>query len=141
MKKYYCYLWKKMDEINFYTAETDDDIKRCDELLANEKDYTVIGVCRDTDDEETFMMKFIITLNRMLNHLGCNVIFTKSSISDKTTNTYCYDIKLANSKFMDSYILNMSDDFYRIIEAAFTKFDLKFSYNNTRSCVFLNKKG
>lgn len=141
MKKYYCYLWKKMDEINFYTAETEDDIKRCDELLANEKDYTVIGVCRDTDDEETFMMKFIITLNRMLNQLGCNVLFTKSFISDKTTNTYCYDIKLANSKFMNSYILNMSDDFYRIIEAAFTKFDLKFSYNNTRSCVFLNKKG
>jgi hypothetical protein len=129
-----------MDEINFYIAETEDDIRRVDELLANEKEYTVIGVCRDTDDEAAFMMKFIITLNRMLNQLGCNVIFTKDSISDKMTNTYCYDIKLANSKFMNSYILNMSDDFYRIIETAFTKFDLKFSYNNTRSCVFLNKK-
>lgn len=141
MKKYYCYLWKKMDEINFYTAETEDDIKRCDELLANEKDYTVIGVCRDTDGEEIFMTRFIYMMNKMMETLGCNIAFWKDSISDKMTNTYCYDIKLKNSKFMNSYILNMSDDFYRIIENAFTKFDLKFSYNNTRSCVFLNKKG
>jgi len=140
MKKYYCYLWKKMDEINFYTAETDDDIKRCDELLANEKDYTVIGVCRDTDSEDIFMTRFIHMMNKMMETLGCNIAFWNNSISNEMENTYCYDIKLKNSKFMDSYILNMSDDFYRIIEAAFAKFDLTFRYNNTRSCVFLNKK-
>jgi hypothetical protein len=129
-----------MDEIVIHAADTEKEIKRCDNLFKDIEKYTIIGTAVDTDDEATFMMKFIITLNRMLNQLGCNVIFTKDSISDKMTNTYCYDIKLADSKFMNSYILNMSDDFYRIIETAFTKFDLKFSYNNTRSCVFLNKK-
>ena len=141
MKKYYCYLWKKMDEINFYTAETEDDIKRCDELLANEKDYTVIGVCRDTDSNDIFMTRFIYMMNKMMETLGCSIAFWKDSISDEMANTYCYDIKLANSKFMNSYILNMTDEFYKIIEYAFTKFDLTFKYNNTRSCVFLNKKG
>lgn len=141
MKKYYCYLWKKMDEIVIHAADTEKEIKRIDNLFKDTEKYTVIGTANDTDDEETFMKKVINTLNEMLNQLRCNVLFTKDSISDRTTNAYCYDIKLANSKFMDSYILNMTDDFYRIIENAFTKFDLKFSYNNTRSCVFLNKKG
>ena len=141
MKKYYCYLWKKMDEIVIHAADTEKEIKRIDNLFKDTEKYAVIGTANDTDDEETFMMKFIIILNRMLNQLGCDARFTKDSISDKTTNTYCYDIKLANSKFMDSYILNMSEEFFRVIEDAFTKFDLKFSYNNTRSCVFLNKKG
>lgn len=43
------------------------------------------------------------------------------------------DIILANNFFIESYILNLSDEFYEMLEKFFKKYGITLSYNNNRS--------
>lgn len=50
------------------------------------------------------------------------------------------DIIIANDMFIQSCILNMTDDFYEILESFFSKYGIELSYNNTGT-TFWSKNG
>ena len=136
MKKYFIYKNKKTNEIKVYIAKTDSDIERVTDILKDETSgYTNIHTFADND---MFFTMLIVGLNRMLNEIGSPVLFTKDKISNDRR--ICLNVKLANERFIDSCILNMSNEFWAIIEDVLTTFELDFNYNNTRSCIFISKK-
>ena len=135
MTKYFIYRFKATNEIKVYLAETDDDAGRVANILKDpDSGYENIHTFQDT---EMIYTNLTIGLNRMLNALNAPVIFTRDKIS--TDDILCLNVKLANGMFVDSCILNMSNEFWAIIEDVLTTFKFKFSYNNTRSCIFIQK--
>lgn len=76
--------------------------------------------------------------NSVLNGLGC--CFRLSLCKANTEDNAACNIIVANSLFIDSYIFNLTDDFYQALENYFDKYEIKLSYNNTKSC-FWSKNG
>lgn len=135
MRKYFIYRFKATNEIKVYLAKTDDDVERVTNILKDPNSgYENIHTFQDT---EMIYTTLTIGINRMLNVLNAPVIFTRDKIS--TDDILCLNVKLANSSFIDNYNLNMSNEFWAIIEDVLTTFEFKFSYNNTRSCIFIRK--
>lgn len=141
MKKYFIYRYRDTNEIKVHLSKTEWDAERVKNIIKNELDkhglhrYENIHTFSDND---MFFAMLTVGLNRMLNKLNAPIIFTKDKIS--TDRRICLNVKLANSMFVDSCILNMTNEFWNIIEDVITTFELDFSYNNTRSCIFISKK-
>lgn len=136
MKKYFIYKNKKTNEIKVYLAKTDADIERVTNILKDENnEYMNIHTFSDND---MFFTLLTAAINRMLNEIRSPVLFRRDRIS--TDRRVCLNVALGNSMFVDSCILNMSDEFWAIIEDVLTTFELNYDYNNTRSCIFISKK-
>lgn len=45
-------------------------------------------------------------------------------------------IKLTNEKCIDSYIINITNEFERVITSYFSNYNIKIHFNNTRSCFW-----
>ena len=80
-------------------------------------------------------------MNIMMQELGSIIRFETDTITAKfkSPNRTCWNIKIYD-EFLDSFILNMNNDFYDLIENIFDTFEFEYSYNNTRSCVFISRK-
>lgn len=139
MKKYYIYQNKYSSEIKVYLAKTEEDIKRVDELLKDMgSDYKIMSF---EDSLPMFFDYFRICMNSMMLELGSIIRFETDPITARfnSPNRTCWNIKVYD-KFLDSFILNMNNDFYDLIENIFNTFEFEYSYNNTRSCIFISKK-
>ena len=67
-------------------------------------------------------------LNLLLLKMGC--CFNFKYISQGPLSA-CIEIQLINKKFLNSWILNPSDDFYNFITTFFNNYDIEIKYNNT----------
>jgi hypothetical protein len=141
MKTYFIYRYKDTNEIKVHLSKTEWDAERVKNIMKNELDKNGLHRYENIhtfSDNDMFFAMLTIGLNRMLNELHSPVLFARDKIS--TDNRICLNVKLANDMFVDSCILNMSNAFWNIIEDVLTTFELDFSYNNTRSCIFIIKK-
>lgn len=78
----------------------------------------------------------VTEFNGILDSMNCSF---KIGFDDRTENPQC-QIVPANSLFIDSSIINLTSDFYSMLENFFTKRGVEISYNNTRS-IFWSKTG
>ena len=139
MKKYYIYM-NDFDEVKVYLAKTEEDIKRVNEILRDKNSgYTKIGSFED--ELPMFFEYFRISMNSVMLELDSIIRFETDPITARfnSPNRTCWNIKIYD-KFLESFILNMNNDFYDFIESIFDTFEFEYSYNNTRSCVFISKK-
>lgn len=67
-------------------------------------------------------------LNLLLLNMGCS--FNLKYINNGRIGTVI-EIQPVNNKFLDSWILNPSDDFFDFIKAFFKKYDIEITCNNT----------
>ena len=133
MRKFYIYQMKGSGTLKSYLAKDSAEIMRVDTLLKDTKTYQTIFTSSDMGTLSDIFYMF----ESLLNALNAPVKFVKDKISSE--NILCLNLVLKNSMFIDSCILNMSNDFWAIIEDVLTTFEFKFSYNNTRSCIFIQK--
>ena len=70
--------------------------------------------------------------NKTLETLQCGF---KLSLDVSCNNPTCYITPLSD-RFIDSFILNLSKDFFEILENFFIKKGITLHYNNTRSCFW-----
>lgn len=140
VKKYYIYKKSYSNEINAYLARTEEDIKRVDEIL-NDSNSCCKKISSFEDALPMFFEYFRISMNSMMLELGSIIRFETDPITARfnSPNRACWNIKIYD-KFLDSFILNMNNDFYDLIESIFDTFEFEYSYNNTRSCVFISRK-
>lgn len=135
MKGYYIYKMVGSGTIKSYLTRTDEDLKRVNNILADCGTYRTIWSMKSSDDVLPY--DFIVNgINTLLFDMKCPVYFELVSV--KKCN--CWKITPINDNFIDSYIFNMSDAFYKIIEDVFNTFEINYHYNNTRSCVFLDMR-
>lgn len=72
----------------------------------------------------------------MIQTLNTYLIGTSLIIKEKKstlTNTISYEICLRNKNFIDSYIINLSNEGIELIEKFFTKRNISITWNNTHS--------
>jgi hypothetical protein len=67
-------------------------------------------------------------LNLLLLKMGCCFNFTYVAQGPLSA---CIEIQPINDKFLNSWILNPSNDFYDFIETFFNSHDIKINSNNT----------
>lgn len=135
MKKYYVYKMNSTGTIKTYFAADDADIQRVDKLLENTTMYTAIYTFTNEHSAEIIFEFTRVAVNKILEALGIGVRYEKDNMSTETS--ACWKLCLTNDLFMDSYILNMNNDFYYFIEDILHTFNFKASYNNTRSYIFV----
>lgn len=70
--------------------------------------------------------------NKTLETLQCGF---KLSLDVSCSNPTCYITPLSD-RFIDSFILNLSKDFFEILENFFINKGITLHYNNTRSCFW-----
>lgn len=138
-KSYVVYKFNPTDEIKIVSSDSGSEFEgTVNDLFEAFDKYSHIATVRayrvDGDDSK-FIYDVMQAVNIIMDELGLCVTFEKDESFGN-----CYEIKLKNQKYIDSYIINMSNEFFRLIEDMFTKFDLKFKYNNTRRYVFLECK-
>lgn len=76
--------------------------------------------------------------NSMLKTLNC--VF-KLELNEKISpNNPTYEIKLVNPRFVDSFIINPTKDFFKILNEFFEEKGIELSYNNTGS-IFWSRHG
>ena len=140
VRKYYIYKKKYSNEIKVYLAKTEEDIKRVDEIL-NDSESGCKKISSFEDALPMFFEYFRISMNSMMLELSSIIRFETDPITARfnSPDRTCWNIKIYD-KFLDSFILNMNNDFYDLIENIFDTFEFEYSYNNTRSCVFISKK-
>lgn len=138
MKKYYVYKMNCSRTIKTYLAADDTDIQRVDALLEDTTYYTKIYSFTNEHSAEIIFELTRVAVNKILEELGVGVRYEKDNMSNETS--ACWKLCLTNDLFMDSYILNMNNDFYYFIEEILYKFNFKASYNNTRSYIFVRYK-
>lgn len=135
MKKYYMYKFIPTDEIT--VVSVDDDIAdEVSNIIMHDERYEIITTLESTSSDKFFISMAILGVNKALKQLGVDVFFAK--VDD--CGDFCFEIRLVNKKMIDHYTVNMNNGFFRIIEDIFTKFDLKFEYNNIKSDVFISRK-
>ena len=138
MKKYYVYKMNNSNTIKTYLAEDDTDMQRVDALLEDTTMYTTIYTFTDEHPADLLFEFTRVAVNKILEEIGVGVRYEKDTMSNETS--ACWKLCLTNNLFMDSYILNMNNDFYYFIEELLHKFNFKVSYNNTRSYIFVRYK-
>ena len=138
MKKYYVYKMNKSNTIKTYLATDEKDIERVDTLLQETAVYTTIYTFTDEHSADLLFEFVRVAVNKILAELGVGVRYEKDDMSTETS--ACWKLCLTNDLFMDSYILNMNNDFYYFIEDILYTFKFKPSYNNTRSYIFVRFK-
>ena len=135
-KSYVVYKFNPTCEIKIVSSDSGREFDgKLDDLFNAFDKYSHIAtvhVYRVGRDESKFIDDVIQAMNKIMDELDLCITFEKDESFGN-----CYEIKLKNQKYIDSYIINMSNEFFRLIEGMFTKFDLKFKYNNTRRYVFL----
>jgi hypothetical protein len=83
--------------------------------------------------------EMVSDFNQTLSNLNCcfKIELRKSVVGD---NTIC-DIVLANNKYIDSFIINPSKEFFKDLEGYFSHYyDIELAYDNTRT-TFWSKSG
>ncbi len=70
--------------------------------------------------------------NKTLENLQCGF---KLSLDESYKNPTCYIVPLSD-RFIDSFILNLTKDFFEILDEYFNKKGIVLRYNNTRSCFW-----
>jgi hypothetical protein len=138
-KSYVVYKFDPTGEIKIVSSDTGDEFEgTLDDLFNTFDKYSHIATVRayrvDRNDFK-FIDDVIQAVNKIMTELDLCIAFEKDEAFGN-----CYEIKLKNQKYIDSYIINMSNEFFKLIEDIFKKFDLKFKYNNTRRYVFLECK-
>lgn len=133
MRKFYIYQMKASGTLKAHLAKGSAEITRVDTLLNDTKTYHTIF----TSSNMGTLSDVFYMFEALLNAINAPVKFVIDKISSE--NTLCLNLVLRNSMFVDSCILNMSNEFWAIIEDVLTTFEFKFSYNNTRSCIFIRK--
>lgn len=78
----------------------------------------------------------VISFNQTLENLNCS--FRLKFITGPLGNGEC-EIILSNDMFIKSSIINLTEEFYNVLEKFFDKRGIKLSYNNTGS-IFWSKK-
>ena len=81
----------------------------------------------------------VAAFNRTLENLNCSF---KLKFDDKTIgfgNTTCQVVP-SNDMFIHSSIINLTDEFYKVLEEYFRKRGIELSYNNDGS-IFWSKDG
>lgn len=138
-KSYVVYKFNPADEIKIVSSDSGSEfegtVNDLFEAFDKYSHITTVRAYRVGGDDSKFIYDVMQAVNRIMDELGLCVTFEKDESFGN-----CYEIKLKNQKYIDSYIINMSNEFFRLIEDMFTKFDLKFRYNNTRRYVFLECK-
>ena len=80
----------------------------------------------------------VTVFNQTLENLNCS--FKLELEKNCVTGNPSCDIVPSNDKFIQSSIINLTDEFYEILNDFFNKRGIELSYNNTGSC-FWSKNG
>lgn len=136
MKKYYIYKMARTGEIRTYLAKTEEDIKRCDAIF-EDGNSDCIKIFDFDDTPAFFYGRIADCMNKIMEELGSIIRFEIDPISSERR--VCLNMVIRDN-FIDSSIINKTDSFYNTIESIFDTFELEYSYNNTRSCVFVRVK-
>lgn len=106
---------------------------------ATEKDISFATLKRYvlTGDARSFDFEMIEELNKILKKEGCLIRlkseYTTVDNDEEFRNIKC-EIVLENDKFLNSYILNPSDSFYKIVKEFFKAKGIEsITFNNTRT--------
>lgn len=79
----------------------------------------------------------VTIFNSMLENLNCSF---RLCFEDEMSGNAAYHIVPANDMFIHSSIINLTDEFYKVLEDFFYKRGIELTYNNTKS-TFWSKNG
>lgn len=130
------YCWNPTSEIRTYKVTDEKEFYRVKELTREDENYGYIG---EIDLHYEYSKFTVIRIfNHILETIMCPFVLMFSGTS---CNRYEIHIELRSSIFVDSYILNLNDRFYKMMESFFEDCEFKITdYNNTRNVFWFTKK-
>ena len=141
MKKAIIYRWNKMNEIKVHMVNDKEEYSRVMNLLYEcDKDYFLIGELNL--ENECCYLEVISFFNTVLERYfpQCPVCLC-GKLSPIDTNHFECTIEMKDNLFVDSYIINLTDEFYHMLEMFFKDCGFKIkNYNNTRNTFWFEKE-
>lgn len=134
MKKVIIYKWNKVNQIKVHKVEDVNEYRKVMNILyEQDKEYFLIGEI-DLEKELSYL-QVVSFFNKVLEicYPQCPVCLCGELKPIATKHFECI-IKMRNSLFVDSYIINLTNEFYNMLELFFKDCGFKIKdYNNTRN--------
>ena len=85
---------------------------------------------KPVENKKIISLQMLTEFNELMNKTyGANI---SVKFADKIINQ-TFKIVLANDKFIDGYVMNLSEEFYKLLLSHFKKHGINIAFNNTRT--------
>ena len=141
MKRVIIYRWNKMNQIKVHKVDDVDEYRKVRNILyEQDKEYFLIG---EIDfEKELSYLQVVAFFNTILEkyYTQCPVCLY-GKLKPIATNHFECNIKMKDNLFVDSYIINLTNEFYNMLEMFFKDCGFKIKdYNNTRNTFWYEMK-
>ena len=125
------------NEIRCKVCETAEEFKEKVEILKNENKYKFVAGF-NTDDSNLWF-NVMGTVNIVLNELGIGMCIEHRNNEDDER-SLGFEITLANTMYIESYVLHPSDSFYKLLEMLLADMGVQFEEYSSSGRFFWIKR-